>query len=123
MKGGIKVNIGHRIKSIRTAKGLTWAELADRSGVPANYICALEIEAANNPSREVIEKLARGFEVSVGDLLLIRPEAFERIPERITAYFAEDGFIPYVEAAIEAFKGKIPVSALSALAQSRFQRE
>ncbi|MGI6400430.1 MAG: helix-turn-helix domain-containing protein [Bacillota bacterium] len=112
------MNIGHRIKSIRTAKGLTWAELADRSGVPANYICALEIEAANNPSREVIEKLAKGFGISVGDLLLIRPEAFERVPERITVYFTEDEFIPYVEAAIEAFKKRIPASTLSTLVQS-----
>lgn len=111
------MNIGDRIESLRIAKGLTWAELADKLGVPANYIYVLEIEAANNPSREVIEKLARGFEVSVGDLLLIRPEAFERVPERITAYFTEDKFMPYVDTAIEAFKRRVPTSALSALVQ------
>lgn len=85
MEWGAKVNIGNRIKSFRIAKGFAWVGLADKSGVPGDYTCILEIRAANNSSREVLERLVKGFQVLVGDLLLSCPKAFTGVPERATA--------------------------------------
>lgn len=69
--------IGMRIKRLRRKHHLTQAQLADLVGVHRVYIARLETPdgAADHrsPSLALLEKLARVFKCSVGDLLGERP--------------------------------------------------
>jgi transcriptional regulator with XRE-family HTH domain len=60
--------IGQVIKQIRTAKGLTQAELATRAKVTKNYITMLE-RGKGEPSIKVLRRLAKALEVPAGMLL------------------------------------------------------
>ena len=66
-----------RLKSIRDAKGLSVAGLAEASGVSPPYIWQIESGAKKNPSGEVLQKLAAGLGTTVADLIgttLVIPE-------------------------------------------------
>ena len=53
------MHIGERIKRLRTNRGLTQTELAQRSGVPQSLISRLEGQTRDNPSADVLKRLAR----------------------------------------------------------------
>jgi transcriptional regulator with XRE-family HTH domain len=65
--------IGMRIKVLRRAKGWTQTELGERVGVKRVAIARIESpDTAPNhrsPSLKLLERLARVFKVSVGELL------------------------------------------------------
>lgn len=66
-----------RLKSLRSARGISVAELAEVSGVSPPYIWQIESGGKKNPSGEVLRKLAAGLGTTVADLLgtsLIIPE-------------------------------------------------
>lgn len=52
----------NNLKRIRTSKNLTIKELSDLSGVSMGYICHLEKGTRKNPSRDVMEKIAKVLE-------------------------------------------------------------
>ncbi|MFQ9320749.1 MAG: helix-turn-helix domain-containing protein [Enterococcus durans] len=58
------MNIGDNIKEIRTIKGLTQQELADKIGISRSYLGDLE-KNRRNPSSETIEKLSEMLGVSI----------------------------------------------------------
>lgn len=58
--------VSGRIKSCREEKGLTQAELAEKSGLPQSHISRLE-RGKHSPSRVTIEKIARALGRDVGD--------------------------------------------------------
>lgn len=62
--------IGKRIQQLRMARGLSLSELAERSGVAKSYLSAIERSLQDNPSIQVIEKIAAVLHVSVPALLL-----------------------------------------------------
>jgi len=61
--------IGDNIKRIRELKDLGVNELARIANMNASYISALERNKKNNPSMDVLEKLATALQVSVLDIL------------------------------------------------------
>lgn len=59
--------ISGKIRDLRKAAKLTQEELAGRSGLPQSHISRLE-KGQHSPSRETLEKLAKGLGVPVGQL-------------------------------------------------------
>lgn len=52
----------NNLKKIRKSKDLTIQQLSDLSGVSMGYICHLEKGTRRNPSRDVMEKIAKVLE-------------------------------------------------------------
>lgn len=50
---------GNSLKKIRTSKNMTIRELSEKSGVSAGYLCHLENGTRSNPSKDVMEKIAK----------------------------------------------------------------
>lgn len=49
----------NNLRKIRKSKNLTIQELSELSGVSMGYICHLENGTRQNPSREIMEKIAK----------------------------------------------------------------
>jgi len=60
---------GRRLKELRETRGLTQAQLADSSGVPAVMISHFETGARQNASMATLIKLAKALSCSVDFLL------------------------------------------------------
>lgn len=60
---------GKNIRRIREAKEIGVNKLSRLSGVNASYISALERDEKNNPSVNILEKLASALGVSVDDIM------------------------------------------------------
>lgn len=60
--------MGVKIKIKRIQKGFTQDELAKNTGISRYYLSALERGKANNPSIDVMKKIAEALEVSVQEL-------------------------------------------------------
>ncbi|RIV21882.1 helix-turn-helix domain-containing protein [Alicyclobacillaceae bacterium I2511] len=61
--------IGKRIQKLRSDKGLSLSELADKAGVAKSYLSAIERDIQDNPSIHVLEKLAGVLGVAVSSLI------------------------------------------------------
>ncbi|MBD7964954.1 helix-turn-helix domain-containing protein [Fictibacillus norfolkensis] len=61
--------IGERVKKYRTEKGLSITGLADKAGVAKSYISALERNIQQNPSIQLLEKIADVLNISVDHLI------------------------------------------------------
>lgn len=68
--------IGQRIKQLRTQRGLTLSELADRADVAKSYISSIERDLQSNPTIQFLEKVASVLNVSVESI--IHPESNEQ---------------------------------------------
>lgn len=62
------VDFGDKLKTLRTAKGLSQKQLAQRMGITKSMISAYET-SMRMPSYEVLIKIARDFNVSIDYLL------------------------------------------------------
>lgn len=60
--------LGRRIRERRKLHGLTLEGLAERSGLSYQYISSLE-KGAENPSLETLERIARGLDDTLPNLL------------------------------------------------------
>ena len=58
----------NNLKNIRKTSGLTIKQLAEMSGVSMGYICHLEKGTRENPSKEVMEKIALALEKTVSEI-------------------------------------------------------
>lgn len=63
------MKFGEIVKQLRKSKGLSGNELAKRSGVSQTYLWQLEANKNNNPTPEVINKLAKGLDISYIELV------------------------------------------------------
>jgi XRE family transcriptional regulator, master regulator for biofilm formation len=61
--------IGKNIYNIRKRRGLTLTELAERAGIAKSYLSNIERNLNQNPSINVIEKIASVLEVDLKELL------------------------------------------------------
>ena len=59
--------IAKRVSTLRTERGWTQKDLADRAGLPQSHISRIECERLS-PSRKTVEKLAVAFGIEVGEL-------------------------------------------------------
>lgn len=61
--------IGENIHKIRMMKGLTLSELADRAQISKSYLSNIERSLNQNPSIQIVEKIARVLGVDFRTLL------------------------------------------------------
>lgn len=61
--------IGKRIQKLRTEKGLSLSELAERANVAKSYLSTIERDIQSNPSIQFLEKVASVLGVTVDSLL------------------------------------------------------
>ncbi|NIB43858.1 helix-turn-helix domain-containing protein [Pseudomaricurvus alkylphenolicus] len=64
--------VGQRLKSIREFHGWSQRELAKRAGVPNSAISVIE-QGSVSPSIQSLEKVLRGFPISLSDFFSITP--------------------------------------------------
>ena len=67
------MTFGQNLKRIRTERGRTQAEIANRAGIPA---CALSLYEHDKrcPTTKIVERLAQALLVGPGDLFSEKPE-------------------------------------------------
>jgi XRE family transcriptional regulator of biofilm formation len=58
----------NKIREYRLQKGMTLKELADKVGISVGYLCHLEKGTRENPSINVIEKIANVLGKNISDL-------------------------------------------------------
>jgi len=69
VKKDIHHQLGLQLRSLRERRHLTQEKLAGLSGISLKYIQSLEGKTPKNPSLEILQKLAKGFEVPLWKLL------------------------------------------------------
>lgn len=77
-------SIGQRIKRERTSRGMTQRELADRVGVGVPHISKVEGDR-ENPSDELLGRIAELFEIEAGELLLVARRVPDDLLDRLAA--------------------------------------
>ena len=65
--GDLDLDLGPRLRSLRTARGLTLRELAQRAGVTESFLSQAERGVAT-PSIASVQRIARGLGLSIADL-------------------------------------------------------
>ncbi|SEN87062.1 Helix-turn-helix [Amphibacillus marinus] len=65
----IKIKIGEIIKELRNKKGISARELSRRSGISQPYLSQLETGKNNNPTNEVLKKIASGLSIEFVELI------------------------------------------------------
>lgn len=63
--------IGTNINHFRTQSGITLSELAERAGISKSYLSSIERNLKQNPSIQVIEKIALVLNVDLKTLLQV----------------------------------------------------
>ena len=58
-----------RLRELRKSKGLTQEQLAERSDIDYKYLQKLEGKNPSSPTLSVLEKLSRGLEISLSELI------------------------------------------------------
>lgn len=66
----IRVEFGMRVKKRRLELGLSQENFAFKTDIHRTYVSGIE-RGARNPSLTMIQKLAKGLEISMSDLLAI----------------------------------------------------
>lgn len=69
IQGGSAVHIGSRIKQLRTDRGLSLTELAEKAGVAKSYLSNIERQVQSNPSMLFLQKISRVFRIEVESLV------------------------------------------------------
>jgi transcriptional regulator with XRE-family HTH domain len=60
--------LGRRVRQLREAKGWTQETLAERANLDRSYIAGIEA-GLRNPSMKAVAKIARGFGISLSNVL------------------------------------------------------
>jgi transcriptional regulator with XRE-family HTH domain len=69
MKTDIKLELGKKIKELRTLRGMTQEELAGATGIDYKYLQRIEGKTPPNVKVETIEKFAEALNVKPSELL------------------------------------------------------
>ena len=72
-----RLSLGHRIRAIRKAKGWTQEELGAKADISYKFIGEIE-RGQQNPSFDVLVKIANGFGIELSELFLFEPEIRDR---------------------------------------------
>ena len=59
------MTFGERVRQLREMRGLSMTELAEQSGVARQYLYVIEAGRRENPTLDVLRKLAKGLGVSM----------------------------------------------------------
>ncbi len=63
------MTLGERVKHLRELRRMTQVELAKRAGLARSYIVLLEQGTRDNPTLNVLHKVAQGLGVGLGMLV------------------------------------------------------
>ena len=89
------MDLGERLKALRTAKGYTVADLSALTGVSKPYIWQIEDSRRRNPSGEKLVRLASALGTTVADLMGapagIEAEALESVPDSLREFVKKRG--------------------------------
>lgn len=108
--------IGTRIRTLRSEKGLSLTELAERAGVSKSYLSTVEHGTGSRPGVAILHKLATALGVTLADVLgrvVQAAPATDEIPESLRE-FAEAQHLPQVDIEMLAgikFRGDAPRTA------------
>ena len=61
--------IGDKIQKLRNKQGLTQEKLAVKAEIPYATLTKIESNVITKPSIQTVQKIARGFEITLDDLL------------------------------------------------------
>lgn len=75
-----------RLKRLRVANQLSLQQVADKVGISKAHVWNLEKGLAENPSMELVVKLADLFRVRVADLVGENPDAADEDPEMVAMF-------------------------------------
>ncbi len=73
----IKQIIGKRIKELRQKKLLTQSELAEKVGIATKHQSCIET-GRNFPSAELFEKYSHAFNITIEELLALKPDTVNK---------------------------------------------
>jgi XRE family transcriptional regulator of biofilm formation len=99
-------HIGHRIQKIRKLKGISLSELAEKSNVAKSYISNVERNIQNNPSIQLIEKIANALDVTMNTILYgdqadleneLDPDWLQLAQEAMASGISKNQFKEYLE--------------------------
>jgi transcriptional regulator with XRE-family HTH domain len=60
---------GYKLKGMRVEKGVSLSKLSEMTGISKSYLSLIERNIQKNPSLDILEKIAKTFEVTVEDLV------------------------------------------------------
>ncbi len=60
--------VGSNIKEIRLAKGMSISALANKAGISKGYVSDIEKGVKDNPSIEILDRIASALEINVSEL-------------------------------------------------------
>ena len=80
------MSLATRLHDLRVANRLSLQQVADRIGISKAHVWNLEKGQADNPSMELVGKLADLFRVRVADLVGENPDAAGEDPEVIALF-------------------------------------
>ncbi len=66
--GSVSTRLGKTVRKLRTASGMTQAQLAERAGLAVESVSRLETGRLTNLTIDVAERLARSLSVALPDL-------------------------------------------------------
>lgn len=75
-----------RLHDLRVANRLSLQQVADKVGISKAHVWNLEKGQADNPSMELVVKLADLFRVRVADLVGENPDAADEDPEMVAMF-------------------------------------
>ncbi len=98
--------LGDRLRALRQAAGLTQEELAERAGVTAHAVSALERGTRTRPHPHTLRSLARALHTSDRDLALLRAAVTPPEPPALATVSADAGSASQVPAVSSACWGQ-----------------
>jgi transcriptional regulator with XRE-family HTH domain len=82
--------LGQRLKHLRRVRGYTQEQLAERIDISPKYLSSIE-RGAENPTLQLLGRLAQGLQVELYELFQFAPEAGQpdRLRQRLLGLIAE----------------------------------
>ena len=80
------MSFAKRLADLRVANRLSLQQVADRIGISKAHVWNLEKGQADNPSMELVVKLADLFRVRIADLVGENPDAEDQEPEMVAMF-------------------------------------
>lgn len=105
--------IGERIKNLREKKGYSITKLADLAGVSKSYLSYIERNMQNNPSLQVMAKIAAPLDSNIEYLL-----GEESLPKLHENEFLDDEWRAIIQSAVEEGMSKGDFQTLKDLIRS-----
>ena len=80
------MTFGERLNELRIKRGMSLQDVATRVGMSKAHVWNLEKGISDNPTVEVLTKLADLFRVRIADLVGENPEAADEAPEMVAMF-------------------------------------